>query len=181
MDTFPLSAVTEIGFVQKVHGVAGAIALTFEPEWETYLEESPVLLTEIDGILVPWPIEEDGLRITTSRSAIVKLKWINDAVKAKQLVGKKLFLPVTGNDFENMPTGINGWVGYSVTGTDGQFSGTLVEIDDFAGNIVFTINCGGRNILIPFHEELLIDLNEEAKSIIITIPEGLLDSDSEEA
>ncbi len=177
MDTFPRDTVVEIGYVQKAHGIAGAVTLTFEPEWETILEESKILLIENDGILVPWPVEEDGMRIITARSAIVKLRWIDGALEARKLNGKKVFLPQQTVGLKANPTGINSWIGFAIRDEEGLLSGTILHIDDYSGNIVFTIDLDGSTALIPFHPDLLVNVNEAEKRVTLKIPEGLFDSD----
>lgn len=178
MDTFPRDTVVEIGYVQKVHGIAGAVTITFEPEWEITLEESQLLLIETDGILVPWPVEEDGMRITTARSAIVKLRWIDGALEARKLNGKKVFLPHQTGNLKAIPTGINSWIGFAIRDEEGQLSGTILHIDDYSGNVVFTIDQDGSTALIPFHPDLLVNVNEAEKRVVLKIPEGLFETDA---
>ncbi len=179
MDTFPRDTVVEIGYVQKVHGISGAVSLTFEPEWEVILEEIRLILIDTDGILIPWPVEEDGMRITTAKSAIVKLKWIDQAPKARQLVGRKVYILQQDGNPDTAPTGIHSWAGFTIHSEDGQLSGTIMHIDDYSGNIVLTIDHEGTTALVPYHSDLLVHVNETEKCITLKIPEGLLDTDTE--
>jgi 16S rRNA processing protein RimM len=53
--------------------------------------------------------------------------------------------------------------------------GEIAVVEDFGGNIVFTVMMNGKEILIPFHDELLVEFNPKKKLIILDCPEGLLE------
>ena len=40
-------------------------------------------------------------------------------------------------------------------------------VDDYSGNIVLTVNYKGTELLVPYNDELLIELNEVEKKIIV--------------
>ena len=53
--------------------------------------------------------------------------------------------------------------------------GIINQVDDFSGNIVLTINFRGKEVLIPYNDDFLISVNEELKTILLKLPEGLFD------
>ena len=58
--------------------------------------------------------------------------------------------------------------------------GPIVQVDDFAGNIVFTVNYNEEEILIPFNAELLVLFDESNEQITLNLPDGLLSIDDDD-
>jgi len=175
METIPKADCTQIGFIRKTHGVRGELTLEFEPEFELSVEEATQLFLEIDGLLVPFFIAEDGLRFKSSKSAIVKLEWVETEEYARRLVGCPVYLfseeivpdevELTYSVFENY------MLEDKILGTVGK----IIHVDDFSGNIVFTVQQENNEILVPFNEDLLVSIDEQKQIIKLTLPEGLID------
>jgi len=53
--------------------------------------------------------------------------------------------------------------------------GIIDRVDNYSGNIVFTVIFKGKELLIPFNEDFLIELNKHKKIIKLRFPEGLID------
>ena len=53
--------------------------------------------------------------------------------------------------------------------------GLIEQIDNYSGNIVLTVNFRGKELLVPFNDELLIHLDKHKKILTLRFPEGLLD------
>jgi 16S rRNA processing protein RimM len=58
---------------------------------------------------------------------------------------------------------------------NGKELGKISAIDDYSGNIVFTVDGDGGEILVPFNEDFLLKLDEEQKTIQLQLPEGLME------
>ncbi len=59
---------------------------------------------------------------------------------------------------------------------DGTRVGCITAIDDSTDNTLFTVNTpDGRDIFIPFAEELVTDIDPEAETVTMAIADGLLD------
>jgi len=87
METIPKESCTKIGFVQKPHGIQGEVVIRFQEEFYETLEETPTLFLEIDTLLVPYFISEEGLRFKSGETAIAKLDWVDSDKLAKELCG----------------------------------------------------------------------------------------------
>ena len=175
MEIIPKTDCTKIGFIRKTHGVRGELTLDFDPVFELSLSESERLFLEIDGLLVPFFIADDGLWIKSSKSAIVKFDWVDNEEYARRLVGCSVFLfsheiileekeEMSVLDFEN----------YLLEDeTLGQI-GIITRIDDYSGNVVFTVIKENNELLIPFNDELLVSVDHQQKTIKLKIPDGLI-------
>ena len=67
-------------------------------------------------------------------------------------------------------------MGWKVRNADGQSVGTVVDYEDIPGNLCLWVERpGGEEVLIPFHEELVISLDESSQTLTLSIPEGVLE------
>ena len=81
-DTYP------IGRITKTHGLKGEVVFNFEDDIFDRVE-CPYLICEVDGILVPFFMEE--YRFKTDASALVKFEDIDSADQAQQLIGSEVY------------------------------------------------------------------------------------------
>jgi 16S rRNA processing protein RimM len=166
----------KIGFFQKPHGVFGTLLLNFEEGMEEAIEESKVFWVEMDGILVPWFIMEEGIRITSSKTALIDLEWITDEDDAKKLVRKSVWIE-KNRDFEVIPVEeTKTWLGYEAYRNEKESLGTITEINDYAGNLVLTIEKNGKELLIPFHSDLVSGFDDAGRTITFNLPDGLIET-----
>ena len=63
-------------------------------------------------------------------------------------------------------------IGFSLQDQDGHRAGTIGDIQDFSGNICLELT--GSGALVPFHDDLIIDIDIEKKTLTMSISEGLL-------
>ncbi len=175
METIPKADCEKIGFFRKTHGVHGEVILEFEPQYEYSVEEAERFFVELEGLLVPFFLKEDGLRFKTANSAIVSFNDVETEKYAKRLIGCSVYL----FQYEIIPDSENSssveLINYLILNDKNQEIGRIIHIDDFSGNIVFTVDYNGGEILIPFNENLLIEINDYSKTIQLQIPEGLID------
>ena len=51
----------------------------------------------------------------------------------------------------------------------------IVAVDDSTMNVLFVIEKDGDELLLPAHEEFIIDLDRENRVLKVDIPDGLLE------
>ena len=54
--------------------------------------------------------------------------------------------------------------------------GMISQVDDYSGNIVITVKFRGEELLIPYNDELLVEVDKVQKTITLNLPEGLIES-----
>lgn len=165
----------KIGFFQKPHGVFGTLLLNFDEGMEEDIENSQIFFVDMDGILVPWFVIEDGIRITSSKTALIDLEWIDDDNDAKKLVRKSVWLLKNKDQEIYSVEEDRGWIGYEVFEDKKESLGIITEINDYAGNLVLTIEKNGKELLIPFHSDLVSSIDDAKTTITFNLPEGLID------
>jgi 16S rRNA processing protein RimM len=175
METIPKSECVKIGFIRKTHGVHGALVLEFETGFEESVAESDRFFIEIDGLLVPFFIAEDGFRYKSAKTAIVEFDWVKSESDARRYVGCQVYLFQWEIVDEPEEESVSQFLHYRLLDDNAAEVGLITAVDDYSGNIVFTVVSNGQELLVPFNDELLISADEERKIISLRLPEGLLD------
>ena len=166
--------VYKIGRIGKPHGIQGEVHFLFDDDVFDRVE-SDYLILDIDGILVPFFMEE--YRFRGESSALVKFCDIDTQDKARELTNCDVYFPysLTDEDPENIR-----WtqiIGFNLVDTRTQQNiGSVIGIDDNTMNILFEVETPDKKIiLVPANEELIEEINTDNKYISIQVPEGLLD------
>lgn len=168
--------IIEIGKFQKTHALKGELNMISHIDLEYFLQGNP-LIVNTDGILVPYFVV--SIRPKGSTSYLVKLEGIDSEKQASDFVNKAVYIlkkdsdEWLGEDFET-PDEL---VGYKVINTEnGLTLGNILYVDDTTANILLIIEReDGKEIYLPFNEELISDINDDVKTISMKIPDGLLD------
>lgn len=175
METIPKSDCQKIGFIRKTHGVQGELVLEYETEFEESVAEANRFFLEIDGLLVPFFVATEGLRFKSGKTVLVQFDWIDSEIQARRLVGNSVYLFQDEIIEDTDESSTSQFLGYHLHDENVQEIGVITAVDDYSGNVVFTIDANSREILVPFNEELLLELDDENKIIRLRLPEGLLD------
>jgi len=168
-----LSEVVPIGQILKTHGIEGELSFQLNSE-EFDFEDIPFLIFEMDGILVPFFLEE--WRFKTEDSGFLKLEDVNNETKARKFSGLTIYLQKKFFDIpETEIFGNHFFIGFQVFDKDGKLIGTIKDIDESTENVLFIIHNGEKEILIPVSEDYILHIDEKQKSIHMDLPEGLLE------
>ena len=166
--------VYQIGHISKTHALKGEVVMHITDDIFDRTDSEYVII-EVEGILVPFFIEE--YRFRTDSSVLMKFDDIDTADQAQRLVGCRVFFEKSkaaesGED----ELSLNYFIGFQMQDEHGTLIGTVQDIDDNTENWLFVVERpDGKEALIPAHEEFITDINHEAKMLTMTLPEGLLD------
>lgn len=162
--------VYKIGVIGKPHGVKGEVSFRFDDDiFDT--ADADFLILKIDGILVPFFIEE--YRFRSDDVALVKFEDIDTQERAASLTGTEVYFlrEQADNGEGSMPPART--VGYSIEDSATHIIiGVIASVDDSTSNILFELEDGK---LIPVAEEWIEDIDTDNRKIVMKIPEGLLD------
>ena len=128
--------------------------------------EEPVFI-EFDGLPVPFYFESFQQR-GVSR-ALVRLTGVHSLQDADELAGADVY--ADDDLYEDEEEDLTGW---TVLDADGTPVGTVSAHEDIPGNPCIYVETGHGEALIPLHEELLLEVDEEKQTLRMEIPEGLL-------
>ena len=162
--------VYKIGRLGKSHGVRGEVSFLFDDDVFDRVD-ADYLILDIDGILVPFFIEEYRFRSDTT--ALMKFEGIDSQERARELTGCDVYFPrnLAANDDDNISW--SAIVGFGIIDASTNKSvGRIASIDDSTLNILFCLEDGH---LIPASEDLITQIDQQARTITMHLPAGLLD------
>lgn len=165
--------VFKIGIINKPHGVKGEVSFTFTDDIFDRVEDCDYLVLLLDGILVPFFIEE--YRFRSDNVALVKFEGIDSTEKARSLTNVEVYYPVKFMDDQEEISSWNYFIGFRVEDIHHGCLGTVVDVDDATMNVLFVIENGDEEVLLPAHEEFILDIDRKKKILKVDIPDGLLD------
>ncbi len=166
--------VFKIGQFAKPHGIKGEISLVTNSDVFDDAED-PCVICEIDGILVPFFVEE--YRYKTDTVLLVKLENVNDEKAAREFTNREVFFPLEDVDEDDL-VGDMSWdsfIGYTVIDEQHGELGKITDVDETTINVLLQIDHKGNEILLPAAEELITAADHENKTLRVSVPEGLLD------
>ncbi len=161
--------VYKIGRLGKAHGVKGEVSFQFDDDiFDT--TDADYLILDIDGILVPFFMEE--YRFRSDALALVKFCDIDTLQRASELTGCDVYFPRSIADEGTEGPSLAMLVGFDIVdASDNKVVGKIASIDDTTQNILFELEDGR---LIPASDELIDDIDTEQQIIKMNIPSGLL-------
>ena len=156
-----------IAQVLKSNGTQGELLVSFfdvSPE-DIDLEE-PVFVY-FDGLPVPFYFES-FVRRGVNR-ALVRLTGVRSLKDADELAGQSLYADYFEEELEE---DITGW---EVLDQEGALVGTVADFEDIPGNTcIWVRRPSGEEVLLPFHEDLVLGTDSASRRISLTVPEGLV-------
>ena len=162
--------VFQIGKLGKTHGVKGEISFLFDDDVFDRVD-ADYLILKIDGILVPFFIEE--YRFKSDSNALMKFEGIDTQEQARDLTGIDVYFPRSLADSDDGTLTWSVLVGFDIIDADsGRTVGRIASVDDSTLNILFCLDDGR---LIPASEDLIIAIDQQARSLTMHIPAGLLE------
>ena len=162
--------VYKIGRLGKSHGVRGEVSFLFDDDVFDRVD-ADYLILDIDGILVPFFIEEYRFRSDTT--ALMKFEGIDTQERARELTGCDVYFPRNLAASDDDSISWSAIVGFDIIDASTEKSiGRITSIDDSTLNILFCLEDGH---LIPASEDLITQIDQQTRTITMHLPAGLLD------
>ena len=163
--------VYKIGVIGKAHGVKGELSIQIDDDVFDRVD-AEYLVLKLDGIFVPFFMEE--YRFKSDSVALVKFEGVDTQERARELTGVEVYFPrELAEQDEEAELSYAALVGYTlIDNNSGKPVGTIAYVDEQTINIMFELEDGR---LIPASEELIVDVDQKARTITLDIPEGILE------
>jgi len=161
----------EIGYISKTHGLKGHVILRLNELINIDEEGIKSIFLDINGSQVPYFVEECRPNNT---GYIVKLETIDTVDTSKKLIGKKAFAL---SDFilENDES-LKEFIGYAIIDSKLGNIGNIADVDEKTDNaIIKVIHPSGVEIILPFNDDFIIEIDDDLKTIEFNAPEGLIE------
>ncbi|RZK41600.1 MAG: 16S rRNA processing protein RimM [Pedobacter sp.] len=162
-----------VGYITKTKGLKGEVQLFFE--FEAYEDlDLDVLFIEMNGKLVPFFVE--AAKLYPNSTGLFYFDDIDHIDKAQALVKKKVYLSL-----DKMPEKEEGDLtfedleGFVVTDETHGELGEIISVQEYPQQFVATVLYKEKEIMFPLNEDMIIEIDEEEKTILVDLPDGLLD------
>jgi 16S rRNA processing protein RimM len=162
-----------IGKFVATFGVQGDIVLKHHLGKKTALNGVETLFIEDKkDELLPYFVE--NIRIKSTDELYVKLEGINAKETARKLIQKQVWL--VEEEFhkhagKSAPVSL---LGFHIV-ENGEDLGEILEVIEQPHQLLCRIDWKGKEALIPIHEETLVKIDKKKKTVLVNLPEGLLD------
>ena len=160
----------QIARIVKSYGTEGDVMVAFlDGMSEILKKEEPVFLF-YDSLPVPFFIR--SIQYKGPRKAILRLEDIDSYEDAEEAAGKDIYIdPERYPGLHDVPEEYM-LTRFTVIDQHGRTIGEISDILDFSGNICLEMK--DTSALIPFHEDLLIGIDTDTRTVTLHIDEGLL-------
>jgi 16S rRNA processing protein RimM len=166
-----LSQLAKTGTVGKTHGFNGDVNIKFDVDID--LESVPFFVFEIDGILVPFFL--NSFRFKNDMQALVLFDGIETEAEAREIYGKSVYINkdilAESKMEDEEEDSLASYLGYMLKDDKGNEIGQITDIDDSTDNVLFMVG----ELLIPVGAIEALSVDERAKTLCVSLPEGLLD------
>ncbi len=157
----------QIAKVLKSNGTDGGLLVGFRDIDPDDISLGEPVFIYFDGLPVPFFIS--SLTQRGNSRAIVHLNDITSLEDAEELVGQSVW--VDWEEEEGDEEGLGDLVGWTLAGA-GRITGFL----DIPANPCLEVETkNGTSVLVPFHEDLILSADPDARVLEMEIPDGLLD------
>ena len=163
----------ELGALAKPHGIKGALHAFLDVDDPYEYDELTSVFVQEGQELVPYFIDDIQIKPNLN---LIFFEGIDSVDKAKELVGKKLFLPMSflpklkDNQFYYHEI-----IGYQVEDQSLGLLGIVKEVVSLGAQDVVVMIYQNREVLIPLTDEIIPKVNKKEKVIQTILPEGLLE------
>lgn len=162
------------GTITKVNRKTGEVTVLFARQQPDFELATDYVFVEIDGGLVPFFVAEEGA-VSPEFFRVLLEDW-QAPDKAQRLVGCRVFLPEDeasepGHDQPEW----DAILGFEVIDENKGPLGKIADVFESADQILLQVFADDTEILIPFTEAYLPDIDMEQKIITLNLPDGLLE------
>lgn len=163
----------ELGTLSKPHGIKGALHVYLDVDDPFEYEGLKSVFVQIGNELVPYFV--DDLQVKTNLN-LISLEGIDSIDAAKDLVGCKLFLPLSFlPKLKEDQFYYHEVVGYRVVDQKFGELGEVKEIYSTGAQDVIVMNYKFKEVLIPLTDEIIPKVDKKNKIVQSCLPDGLLE------
>ena len=166
-----------VGRLRKPHGLKGNVTvfpLTDDPA-TVYAEGQQLWLRDLDGEMVGEPLTIE-MSSKYHREWLLKFRGIDRVEVAESLRG--LFVTVPETQLAPPADGevyLHELEGFAVRHQDGTPLGIVSALYDLPSGLMIEVQGPKREFLLPFKKEFVPEVDREARRLIVSPPDGLIE------
>ena len=151
-----------IAKVIKSNGIDGGILIGMRGISIDEIDRQEPVFIEFDGLPVPFFF--DDLTPKGKDKAIAHITGVSSLEDAEEIVGR--LMSVEYFEEEDGGEDFSGWTLFDKD----RPVGTVEGLEDIPGNPCLIVG----EVLIPLHEDLILEIDEKKREITLDLPEGLI-------
>ena len=163
-----------LGKITKKYSFKGEVLLKIDTDQPGYYKKIKSLFIYKKDKLNLHKI--DVIRFHKDKVLRIKFHDINSELEANSIVNCEIYLPLNslpvlkGNKFYYHDV-----INYLIIDEDFGEIGKIISIKENISQDLFVIDHNKNEVLIPIHDEFIINVDRDKKQIIVKTPEGLID------
>lgn len=170
---------TRVGRILRAFGVKGEVKIDLEIDFPDVPADNEEGFTPVEAFFIQTtegtlPYFVTYIRAWNASTPILKLEEVNTKEMAQTLQGMPLLLPNDEVDVAEDLT-YTRLVGYTLRDARLGLLGEIDAIFDLPQQEVARIDYAGNEVLIPLHEDFLLEIDDVHKMVYVDLPDGLLD------
>ena len=168
--------------VLKSYGTQGEVIISVTGNLSKDISTSEPVFINFDELPVPFFIEK--IEQKGSSKYLVKFEDIDTFAQAEEIVGREIYLNNSMSDgyecdddaqIEGGEYDLEALVGFKLHNQDNEYVGAISGYYDIPNNPCLVVKSeDGRDIIIPLHDDLIIDFKPRKRILKLQIPEGLV-------
>ena len=164
----------QIATVLKSNGTDGELLIGLKGISAEDINTKEPVFIQCDGLPVPYFIENLTQRGTGK--ALVRLTGITTLDESEELCGRSI--TVRQEDYPDLEEeeSLDALIGWTLLDEKGLKVGPVVGVEDIPGNPCIEVRTKNGQHLLPLHEDLVLSVNPETRTLQMKIPEGLLNN-----
>ena len=163
-----------LGKITKKYSFKGEVLLKIDTDQPSYYKKIKSLFIYKENKLTLHKIEVARFH----KDSLLRLKFegINSDKEANSIINCDIYLPtnnlpiLTGNKFYYHDV-----INYLIIDEDFGEIGKIISIKENISQDLFVIDHNKNEVLIPIHDEFIVEVDKKKNQIIVKTPEGLID------
>lgn len=163
-----------VGTVVSKYSFKGEVLLKLDTDEPDLYQSIETLFLAQDNALIPYFITKSSMH----KPGLLRLKLedvsseedANLILKAKAYLPLSELPPLSGNTFYYHEV-----IGFEVEDTNLGKIGTITRINEHTAQATLEINIDGKTALIPIVDDIILDVDRNAKILHVMTPPGLID------
>lgn len=156
----------EVGYFSKTHGLKGWLVLKQSLDFD--IENMNALFVKTASGNSPHflaDVKETAGNLTLLLESIDTIDKAKAFINQGVLVDEKFIIEDQAENFS----------GYTIEFSGLAISGQIKGIIDMPGNSLFDVTIKGKQVLLPYTDDFIVEVDDKRKYIEYNAPEGLLD------
>jgi len=163
-----------LGKIIKPFGNKGEVIVFLDVDEPSHYTKLESVYLDLDPERVPFIIQSFAL--TGGRRALIRFEDVNSFSDAAAYKGREMYLPLSSlPPLKGKKFYYHEVAGFSVFDKHHGPIGTLLKVMDLPKQALLQIEHGGKEILIPLVDEVIVKVDRTKKELHICAPAGLIE------